>query len=122
MHHKPNWLIDNHHQVIFPNDREFNWLSNPGILRAQGRLSDKFLSSLREIYTEALAASGEDDRQSIVQRISQDKRLYLPVLAVIAIFVTIFPFVFGTIFKIGDKSNKLLDRFFVNPFPFFHGS
>ena len=38
---------------------------------------------------------GEDERPSIVQRISQDKRLYLPALGAIAVFVVTFPFVFS---------------------------
>ena len=36
-----------------------------------------------------------EERQTIVQRITQNRKLYLPSLAVIAIFVVIFPFVFS---------------------------
>jgi len=38
---------------------------------------------------------GEDDQQSIVQRITENKRIYYPTLGAVAIFVVIFPFVFS---------------------------
>jgi len=38
---------------------------------------------------------GEDDQQSIVKRITQNKKIYFPSLAAVAVFVIIFPFVFS---------------------------
>jgi len=41
------------------------------------------------------ADSGEGEQRSFVQRISDNRAIYLPTLAAIAIFVVVFPFVFS---------------------------
>jgi branched-chain amino acid transport system permease protein len=41
------------------------------------------------------ADMGEDARQTIVQRITENRKIYFPSLAALAIFVVIFPFVFS---------------------------
>ena len=40
-------------------------------------------------------AAGEEAKQPLVQRITQNRRIFLPTLGVIAVFVVMFPFVFS---------------------------